>query len=779
MQLLSTRRRPSAFRTLTGLWLVSFLSFGPTLAAAIRTVDDNGPAAYSSITAALAASSAGDTVQVAAGTYDQSRETFPLALKDGVAIVGAGRDTTTILTPDGVPAFVNDATPLGPTTRLQGFTLTQGAGDTGQNLMQFFLGDATMTPQIAANRFAGNMDELDGAIIIAAQNAGGVFDGTISGNEFRGFGGSLFSGSAMSTAEVSVSFPGGVAMGKIPETSADAASRAHRPQTNVIVPAEDRVTPTIRGNVFEANLFGIAAIGSNPGDCSCDTSGIMAPLIDDNEFVENAFDNLLLYSGFGVREFSPTVSNNTSTFSFISVGSLPYFYGGPLSPSPSRIRSQSIKGKPAQSAQRMELFRQMLKNLEQGKIGQSRPRDLAARNVRPQGVPAPEPSSLYDVTISGNTITDSIFAGVLIYQDLSNDGSITVNADIQDNAVVSTQDALGGIVFGTAIDDLTTQLPGSLQFNGNNVSGPSDSLVVVLGNVSGGAVAPSSVKLAAAAATDVQIVGNQLQNGSTGLQFLSDGYTTVPALVSCNVITDQSTAGVEISDGADPTPDFGGGARTSPGLNSLHDNALNVTSAELDEVKAENNYWGTSNPTAVDASIDGNVDFTPFLTTQPVGCNLIAATDADLALVKTVTSTGPYQVGSTISYTLTVTNNGPATATNVEITDPIPFGTEFVSASSDCTASPVTVTCTRPSLANGASRVFNITLRATEEGSVQNIAVADSDQLDPVAGNSVATAAPVTVTAPAAESIPTTSEWGLMLMGAMLACAGLWFSRRS
>lgn len=767
MQLLSLKRWGSTFRTPTGLWLACLLSLAPTLAAAVRTVDDDGPATYSSITAALAAANTGDTIQVAVGTYDDSRETFPLVLKDGVAIIGAGRDTTSIVATDGVSAFANDATPLGSSTRLEGFTIAQEEGDTEQVLMQFVLGDATMSPRIEANRFRGNADAIDGGIIVIAEDEGGVFDGTITGNEFRGFG-SFFSGAA--TQAVSTSFPGAVAMGR-DLTIEDAAKAAVK--SNGLVPvAEDRITPTIRGNTFEANAFAIAVIGSS--DCSCgDSSGVMAPLIDDNEFIENAFDVLLFYGGFDFREFSPVVSNNTSTYSLVSIGSLPFFISGP--PPSSTASSSAVKAKPAQSAEWREILRGLKSTIERGEMREDRSTLRVAHSVRPSGAVV---SNLFDVTISGNTITNALFAGMLLYQDMDTDGTITVNAEIRDNAIASTETTLGGIVFGVFVGDLATQLPGSLLFQGNNIDGPADSLVIGLGDFASAPLATSGVKLADAAATDVQIIGNRLENGEIGLQFMSDDYTTLAALVSCNVITNHSIVGVGIEDSVDPTPDFGGGTRSSPGLNSIHDNLLSMDNLDPDEVKAENNYWGTTDGTAVDTSIDGNVDFTPFLTAEPVGCNLIAPSEADLSLVKTVTSTGPYLVGDEIAYTLTVTNNGPATATNVEITDPIPFGTEFVSASAGCTASLVTITCTRPTLNNGSSRSFNIVVRAIEEGQVENIAVADSDQVDPVAGNSVAVATPVTVGAPAVPAIPTTSEWGLLLMSAMLACVGVWLSRR-
>ena len=44
---------------------------------------------------------------------------------------------------------------------------------------------------------------------------------------------------------------------------------------------------------------------------------------------------------------------------------------------------------------------------------------------------------------------------------------------------------------------------------------------------------------------------------------------------------------------------------------------------------------------------------------------------ADLALTKTVSNPTP-NVGDTITFTVTLTNNGPDTATNVQVTDLCP-----------------------------------------------------------------------------------------------------------
>lgn len=70
---------------------------------------------------------------------------------------------------------------------------------------------------------------------------------------------------------------------------------------------------------------------------------------------------------------------------------------------------------------------------------------------------------------------------------------------------------------------------------------------------------------------------------------------------------------------------------------------------------------------------------------------------ADLSIIKTRTPTGPLAVGQSVDYTLTVTNNGPATATGAVITDTpqsglsCPVGNTVNCAGPGCPAATTTV----------------------------------------------------------------------------------------
>jgi uncharacterized repeat protein (TIGR01451 family) len=81
---------------------------------------------------------------------------------------------------------------------------------------------------------------------------------------------------------------------------------------------------------------------------------------------------------------------------------------------------------------------------------------------------------------------------------------------------------------------------------------------------------------------------------------------------------------------------------------------------------------------------------------------------ADPQIVKT-TDPSPVVPGEDVTYSLTVKNNGPDTATNLRVVDKLPSKVSFVSAGSGCAEASKTVTCTLGSLAAGASHTFKVT----------------------------------------------------------------------
>ncbi|MEW6554464.1 MAG: DUF11 domain-containing protein, partial [Actinomycetota bacterium] len=116
---------------------------------------------------------------------------------------------------------------------------------------------------------------------------------------------------------------------------------------------------------------------------------------------------------------------------------------------------------------------------------------------------------------------------------------------------------------------------------------------------------------------------------------------------------------------------------------------------------------------------------------------------ADLSLVKTVDNPSP-NVGDTVTFTLTVANAGPDTATGVTVADVIPAGYSYVAASisggdANNDAAIPTLTWTINSLAAGASADLTFQAEVLGSGTYANTAqVMAADQFDPdsVPGNS-------------------------------------------
>lgn len=109
-----------------------------------------------------------------------------------------------------------------------------------------------------------------------------------------------------------------------------------------------------------------------------------------------------------------------------------------------------------------------------------------------------------------------------------------------------------------------------------------------------------------------------------------------------------------------------------------------------------------------------------------------------------------------MTYTLTVGNAGPDSATNVTVTDTLPGGITYGSASGSgwsCSQASGAVTCTLASLAAGATSpiVINVTAPATA-GTITNAATASSSTSDPNPNNNTASAT-TTVQAPATASL--------------------------
>jgi uncharacterized repeat protein (TIGR01451 family) len=114
---------------------------------------------------------------------------------------------------------------------------------------------------------------------------------------------------------------------------------------------------------------------------------------------------------------------------------------------------------------------------------------------------------------------------------------------------------------------------------------------------------------------------------------------------------------------------------------------------------------------------------------------LQGAASADLALTKSVAPASP-TLGQNVTFTLTVTNNGPSAATGVQVSDLLPFGVTYVSDDGGGAYLPGTGAWTVGSLAVAGSATLHIVASVDVTDQVCNEAVIGAaSPVDPVSTN--------------------------------------------
>ena len=145
--------------------------------------------------------------------------------------------------------------------------------------------------------------------------------------------------------------------------------------------------------------------------------------------------------------------------------------------------------------------------------------------------------------------------------------------------------------------------------------------------------------------------------------------------------------------------------------------AVGATAPDLTIVARVNAASGTvTNSATVAPSVGGTAD--PETADNTATANTTVLPGSDLQIQqKTVISATPAIAGTNVSFRINPRNLGPAAATNVTVTDPLPAGWTFVSAVGTnwtCGEAAGTISCTRASMPVGAAD--NITVVATAPG---------------------------------------------------------------
>lgn len=103
----------------------------------------------------------------------------------------------------------------------------------------------------------------------------------------------------------------------------------------------------------------------------------------------------------------------------------------------------------------------------------------------------------------------------------------------------------------------------------------------------------------------------------------------------------------------------------------------------------------------------------------------------------------PVELGGALTYTVSVTNNGPSTATGVFVTNTLPANIIFGSAEStqgSCVNNSGTVVCSLGSLTAGTRATITILVSPTALGTITATALVRANQVDPFSANNTASA---------------------------------------
>jgi uncharacterized repeat protein (TIGR01451 family) len=133
--------------------------------------------------------------------------------------------------------------------------------------------------------------------------------------------------------------------------------------------------------------------------------------------------------------------------------------------------------------------------------------------------------------------------------------------------------------------------------------------------------------------------------------------------------------------------------------------------------------------------------------------------------------------GQTLTYTILVSNTGPANAQTVTVTDPLPSGTRFLSCTASqgtCANASGTVNADLGTIPAGSSATVTIAVTVVApSGAIANTATVDSSTPDSNPNNDSDTRVVV-----GGSTIPTLSPEMLTLLAVLLAALGVLALRR-
>ncbi len=244
------------------------------------------------------------------------------------------------------------------------------------------------------------------------------------------------------------------------------------------------------------------------------------------------------------------------------------------------------------------------------------------------------------------------------------------------------------------------------------------------------------------AATDLAVAQtaapNPVRVGDT-LSYAITVNNNGPAAAGNVVLTDTLPAGVTLTAA---TPSMGT-CNEGGGVLRCALGALAASAAATVDVQLTPGSVGTvTNKVHVGADV-----FETTTANNTASISTLASTGADLALSLSA-SAEPVLLGNSLSYTITVANGGPEGATGVVVSDTLPAGVSFVSATpsaGSCTESGGNVNCALGAIAAGGNATAALEVSTTMIGTITNTASVSGNEpdIDPT-NNSAAVSTTVT-----------------------------------
>ena len=228
-----------------------------------------------------------------------------------------------------------------------------------------------------------------------------------------------------------------------------------------------------------------------------------------------------------------------------------------------------------------------------------------------------------------------------------------------------------------------------------------------------------------------KVVNNPTPNLGTNVTFTVVATNNGPSAATGVTVTDLLPPGLTLASSAPSVGAYNAGTGTWT-IGSLA-NAATATLSIVATVTSTGLVTNTAAKSAEDQS-DPNVG-------NDTASASVTGQSADVVITKVVDNPTP-NLGSNVTFTVVANNAGPGSATGVAVTDVLPAGLAFVSATpSSGTYDPSTGVWTIGNLANGSSATLAVVATVRSTSPVTNLATKSAqDQPDPVIGNNSASA---------------------------------------